>query len=616
MTRWIETKSQERVPWGTRWIETKSQEKVPWGIRWIAKQERVAWAKKLLFLLTIICTIIFSNITFADYTDNLEDKEILSAQLTSSRNKINSDSIIKYIDKKIEKISDNLKKLSKLYDKIPLIREKIEGGSNQTYIMLSYILDYIEAKIGLLIYDLESDSDSILTVDDIVVYVDENCTEEICTETYIKDVINNQILWWEKAEISIVSLTDKDWNLFKDTLAWTPIIFFDKNIANRLIKRDKLIKNYINQIGDNYYIVLWTWIPGNENLCGDGIDNNGDGDVDADDKTCHIVTLLYDSRCTEGDLCNIDSLEANLSKQTFSLWFIVNTVDYNTKEWKALYEKVWWKLPTILATDLSADMKKDLEEVNFLKEIDVKQYSYEITFLPSTWDPTGEICDNGIDDDENGQIDCEDISCSSKTQCREEKKGQLDVFIMSYCPFWEIAMKQIPLLQEVLDSKFELVIHYIAKKIGDGYGAEDFQSLHGVSESEEDIRQLCIQKYYGTQKLVDYMQVRYKNADNYGKITDDYSVALEGIDADVDEIDICVTGWEWGKLLAEDIKIAQDLGIGASPTWMANNRYRFGGIDVNKIKSGFCKYNEEIEGCESDDVIDSGNSGGGVSCGK
>jgi len=84
----------------------------------------------------------------------------------------------------------------------------------------------------------------------------------------------------------------------------------------------------------------------------------------------------------------------------------------------------------------------------------------------------------------------------------------------------------------------------------------------------------------------------------------------------VEEINTCVTGWEWGKLLAEDIKIGQELKIGASPTWMANNRYEFSGIDANKIKVEFCKYNEEIEGCESRDVIDTGSSGGGASCGQ
>gem|GEM_PF-3453518 len=103
-------------------------------------------------------------------------------------------------------------------------------------------------------------------------------------------------------------------------------------------------------------------------------------------------------------------------------------------------------------------------------------------------------------------------------------------------------MKQIPLLQESLDNNIELGIHYIATKIGDGYRAEDFQSLHGVPESEENIRQLCVQEYYGTQKLIDYMQVRYENANNYGQVNDDSSIALESIEADVEEINTCVTG--------------------------------------------------------------------------
>lgn len=565
--------------------------------------------KKILLILTIISTLVLSNLAFADYTSNLEDKDFLSAQLIVAEKKIDSDSTIQYVDGKIEEMSDNLKKLSKLYSKIPLIREKIEWSSNQTYIMLSYILDYIEAKVWLLIYELESGSD-------IIVYIDDNCTEDICTETYIKEIINQQILLWEKVDISIVSLTDEKWTIFKKKLTWTPIISFNKDLVDKLIKNDSRLKDYIKQIWDTYYMILWAWIPGDENLCSDGIDNNGDGNVDADDDTCNVITVLYDSRCTEWDLCKIDTLEAGLKQQTFHLWFVVNTVDYNTEEGKELYDIVWGKLPTILASDISSDMRKSLEAYNLLKEIDTKDYKYMITFLWWKWDPTWEICDNKIDDDGNGQTDCEDAACNSKTQCREEKKGQLDVFIMSYCPFWEIAVEQIPLLQEALDNNIELGIHYIASKTGDGEQAEDFQSLHGVPEAEEDIRQLCVQEYYGTQKLIDYMQVRYENSDNYGKVTDDSSIALEAIEADVDEIDSCVTEGEWGKLLAEDIKIADELGIGASPTWMANNRYEFGGIDVNMIKAEFCKYNEEIEGCESEEIIDTGSSGGGASCGQ
>gem|GEM_PF-3064265 len=152
--------------------------------------------KKLLFIFTIIFTLIFSNITFAAYTDNLEDKDYLSAQLIVSEKKINSDSTIKYVDGKIEEMSDNLKKLSKLYSKIPLVREKIEGSSNKTYIMLGHILDYIEAKVGLIIYDLtgNTDVDNGISEEGIVAYVDDNCIEEICTKTYIDNIVGQQLL--------------------------------------------------------------------------------------------------------------------------------------------------------------------------------------------------------------------------------------------------------------------------------------------------------------------------------------------------------------------------------------------------------------------------------------
>jgi len=192
----------------------------------------------------------------------------------------------------------------------------------------------------------------------------------------------------------------------------------------------------------------------------------------------------------------------------------------------------------------------------------------------------------------------------------------LDVFLMGYCPFGEIAAKQIPLLKDALNNNFTLGVHFIANKTGEWDTASDFESLHGVPEAEENIRQLCIQKYNGIDKLVEYMQVRYENADNYGKVKDAPTIAIEAIWADVAVINTCVTDGEWGKMLTEDIKIAISLWIGASPTWLANNRYEFGGIDANAIKKEFCKYNPEIEECANEEVIETEapTEGAGPSC--
>lgn len=186
-----------------------------------------------------------------------------------------------------------------------------------------------------------------------------------------------------------------------------------------------------------------------------------------------------------------------------------------------------------------------------------------------------------------------------------EEKWKLEVFLMSYCPFWEIAAKAIPDLKDTLGDSLSLDIHYIASKTWEWNSLKDFQSLHGVSEVEEDIRQVCIKNYYWIDILVDYMQKRYENANNYWQVTDDISLSYDYAWIDYEKIDTCVTNWEGAKLFEEDIKYTSSLGITASPTWIANNKYSFGWIEAESIKNQFCSHNEDLEACDIE--IDSSN---------
>ncbi len=40
-------------------------------------------------------------------------------------------------------------------------------------------------------------------------------------------------------------------------------------------------------------------------------------------------------------------------------------------------------------------------------------------------------------------------------------------------------------------------------------------------------------------------------------------------------------------------------GIGASPTWLANNKYKFSGIDAQTIKTNLCAHNPKLAGCDA-----------------
>ena len=282
------------------------------------------------------------------------------------------------------------------------------------------------------------------------------------------------------------------------------------------------------------------------------------------------IQIIDDKRCTD---CQTDAIVTSLKSLPILAGAKFETLDFSDSDMKEFLKEN--EIKTLPAVILSKDTIVDPagQITQFIKKLPNGQGMLEIG---SKFDPFSEICDNKIDDTGDGNIDCADSTCASKTECRTEEKAKLEVFLMGYCPFGEIAAKAIPSILETFKDEVTLDFHYIATKTGDGYSASDFNSLHGVTEAEENIRQLCIKKEYGVKTLVNYMQKRYQNADNYGKVTDDVSLAYEAAGIQGDKINSCVTSGEGGKLLAADIKIAEGLGIGASPTWLANNRYQFG----------------------------------------
>ncbi len=326
-----------------------------------------------------------------------------------------------------------------------------------------------------------------------------------------------------------------------------------------------------------------------------------------------LLTILILSSCTNNNL-DTNKNRANTTKTNTQNTKINNTK--NTKEIKTaiIYDDARCKdcytneiikklrqIPTLKNTNfIVKDYKKDPEIKKFLQE-------YKWITLPVIIFDT-----NNIDPSLNKYLNKEkdsnkyflvawrfDPISLDKLEARPETKNTLDVFVMWYCPFWEIALKALPQIEKTFkNDNTKINIHYIADKIWTWITENDFNSLHWPSEAWEDLRQVCINKYYGTKKLISYAVERYKNADNYWRITDKPEDAMKAVWIDSKKIDNCVKSGEASKLLEEDIKLAKELNINASPTWLANNKYKFGWIQAQNIQSQFCKYNPNLKGCK------------------
>ncbi len=281
--------------------------------------------------------------------------------------------------------------------------------------------------------------------------------------------------------------------------------------------------------------------------------------------------LIFDSRCNKPE-CDTSRLEQQLKSTFAKIKF--KKIDYTSKDGENFYKK--YNLTYLPAVLFSAEVKKSDNYPQVARYLKENNDLYNLA-IGAKYDPTKEICDNKKDDTNNGLVDCADPDCKEAMVCRQETKNTLDLFVMSHCPY---GTKGLDAMKEVLDNfgkDIKFNIHYIATEKNDG----SFQSLHGQPEVDEDIRELCAKKYY-PHNYMDYIWCRNKD------IKGDWTKCA----ANFSKINQCFKSNEGKQLLAKNIKLADKLQIGASPTWLVNNKYLFNGIDAQTVKNNFCKYNQ------------------------
>lgn len=317
------------------------------------------------------------------------------------------------------------------------------------------------------------------------------------------------------------------------------------------------------------------------------------------------AVFLSDARCAK---CNIDELEGRLGQVFDGL--SVKKVDYMTPEGKALYAQLqkadpsFKALPTVLFDKTVDDDKDGKQQIaRFLHPAG----DYQMLALGGAFDPTAEICDNKIDDDGNGKIDCDDATCKDAMVCRPEVKKSLDLFVMSHCPFGTKAMLAAKEFADAFGADAMISVHYI----GDNNNGE-LKSMHGPDEVTDDLREVCAIQHYGKdQKFLEFLACRSKDLKADWKDC----TGANGIDAGV--IQTCVDG-EGSKLLTASFQLASKLAIESSPTFLVNNRETFNAQDAAGIATSFCKANPGLAACDkqlSAAAPAQAAGGGGAACG-
>ncbi len=298
-----------------------------------------------------------------------------------------------------------------------------------------------------------------------------------------------------------------------------------------------------------------------------------------------MVTAISDKRCKK---CDVESVIESL-KQVFP-GLEAKVLDWSEPEAQTIAKEAEINLlPAVLFDET---IEKDKDGSQHMGRWLQPAGKYKSLRLGAEFDPTAEICDNNVDDTGDGKVDCEDGACKESLLCREEKKNTLEVFVMSQCPYGVMGLDAMKEVLGAFGEEITFGVHYIADETPDG----KFNALHGQPEVDENIRELCAIKHYPEKKkYMDYIWCRNKDIRS-----EDWKACTGSNGIDTAIIEKCSTGEQGKKLHSADIKLAQALKIGGSPTWLVNNRTTFNAITPKDIQKNLCEKNPDLSGCKAE----------------
>jgi len=165
----------------------------------------------------------------------------------------------------------------------------------------------------------------------------------------------------------------------------------------------------------------------------------------------------------------------------------------------------------------------------------------------------------------------------------------VDLYVMSFCPYGTQAETAMKPVYELLNAKTGIRLRYITT-IG-GSTIDTVDSLHGPSEADEDVRQICINKYY-PEKLWPYLE-SFNNAcyplwQNSTALTACRKETLVTLGMDSTKIETCASGTEGFAILQADETEADKYGVSGSPTLIINGVTYSGARTPEAYKQAIC----------------------------
>ena len=164
---------------------------------------------------------------------------------------------------------------------------------------------------------------------------------------------------------------------------------------------------------------------------------------------------------------------------------------------------------------------------------------------------------------------------------RGSMKPQVELFVMSYCPFGVTAEEELlPFFRKYGDT-IDFKLRFIANEADDADGELAFTSLHGAAEVFEDLRQMVIAELY-PDKFFDYLLCRASHLQGA------WVKCARELGLDVDRITREIETERVRQRFLEDVRRSDELDIFSSPTLVIDGKIISGNIWRGKV-SGVCQ---------------------------
>jgi glutaredoxin len=170
-------------------------------------------------------------------------------------------------------------------------------------------------------------------------------------------------------------------------------------------------------------------------------------------------------------------------------------------------------------------------------------------------------------------------------------RPSVELFVMSFCPYGTQAESAMDPVIGLLGPKANITIRYIAS-VG-GTTVDSISSLHGPAEAKEDLRQLCIARYYPAllwPYLMDFNTNCYPGWQNATALDACRAKTAKKIGIDNGKIETCATGGEGLALLAADEGFTTKYQVTGSPTLLINGQRYSGARTPDAYKLAICSH--------------------------